>query len=40
MKMRGGNPVYLREETNEASIKQTHTHTKRAYMRPTHSCKI
>lgn len=40
MKMRGGNPVYSREETNEASIKRTHTYTKRAYMRPMHSCKI
>ena len=40
MKMRGGNPVYSREETNEASIKRTHTYTKRAYMRPMNFCKI
>lgn len=36
----GGIPVYSREETNQASITRTHTHTKSAYMQSKHSCRI
>lgn len=34
------NHVYSCEETNEASIKRTHTHTKSAYTQPERSCRI
>ena len=32
--------LYIREETNQESIKRTHMHTKRVYMQSAHSCKI
>lgn len=36
----GGHYVHASQETIAASIKRTHTHTKMAYMQPTHACKI
>ena len=36
----GGGHVSLRKETNEASLKRTHTHRKGTYIQPGSSCKM
>ena len=36
----GGGHASLRKETNEASLKRTHTHRKNAYMLSGSSCKM